>query len=148
MPTDTSGVLIRMIALSEDARRQQTTGEKQIIPRGLMTLLLKSMKLQDPASLLHGQRIAAIASGVARLLGWDDNQRRQLEVAALLHDIGKLGVPEHILKKPGKLSSEEYDFVKLHHHAAVNLLQAFHADSSVVSMLTMLHHDLDRKSVV
>lgn len=147
MPTDTSGVLIRMIALSEEARRQQTTGEKQIIPRSLMTLLLKCMKLQDPASLLHGQRIAAIASGVARLLGWDDDQRRQLEVAALLHDIGKLGVPEHILKKPGKLSSEEYDFVKLHHHAAVNLLQAFHADSSVVSMLTMLHHDFDGSGI-
>jgi diguanylate cyclase (GGDEF)-like protein len=144
MPTDTSGVLIRMLAMSEDARRQQTmTGEKQIIPRSLMTLLLRTMKLQDPASLLHGQRIAAISSGVARLLGWDDDQRRHLEVAALLHDVGKLGVPEHILKKPGKLSSEEYDFVLLHHHAAVNLLQSFHTDPSVVSMLAMLHNDFD-----
>lgn len=142
MPTDTSGVLIRMLAVSEEARRQQAmTGERQIIPRALMTLLLRTMKLQDPSSLLHGQRIAAIASGVAKLLGWDDEQRRQLEIAALLHDIGKLGVPEHILKKPGKLSSEEYDFVLLHHHAAVNLLQAFHTDPAVVSMLTMLHHD-------
>ena len=142
MPTDTSGVLIRMLALSEDARRQQTmSGEKQIIPRSLMTLLLKTMKQQDASNLLHGQRIAAISSGVARLLGWDDGQRRHLEVAALLHDLGKLGVPEHILKKPGKLSSEECDFVLLHHHAAVNLLQAFHADPAVVTMLTMLHHD-------
>jgi diguanylate cyclase (GGDEF)-like protein len=137
-----------MIALSEDARRQQAmTGEKQIIPRSLMTLLLRCIKLQDPASLLHAQRIAAIASGVARLLGWDDDQRRQLEVAALLHDIGKLGVPEHILKKPGKLSSEEYDFVMLHHHAAVNLLQAFHADPAVIAMLTMLHHDFDGSGI-
>jgi diguanylate cyclase (GGDEF)-like protein len=144
MPTDTSGVLMRMLALSEDARRQQAmTGEKQIMPRGLMTLLLRCMKLQDSATLLHVQRIAAISSGVARLLGWDDDQRRQLEVAALLHDIGKIGVPEHILKKPGKLSSEEYDFVLLHHHAAVNLLQAFHTEPAVVSMLTMLHHDFD-----
>ena len=144
MPTDTSGVLIRMLALSEDARRQQAmSGEKQIIPRSLMTLLLKTMKLLDPSNLLHGQRIAAIASGVARLLGWDDDQRRQLEIAALLHDIGKIGVPELILKKPGKLSSEEYDFVLLHHHAAVSLLQAFHTDPAVVSMLTMLHHDFN-----
>ena len=148
MPTDTSGVLIRMLALSEDARRQQAmSGEKQIIPRSLLSLLLRAMKLQDSASLLHGQRIAAIASGVARLLGWDDDQRRQLEVAALLHDLGKLGVPEHILKKPGKLSSEEYDFVLLHHHAAVNLLQAFHTDTAVVSMLTMLYHDFDSAGV-
>jgi len=144
MPTDTSGVLIRMLALSEDARRQQVaSGERQIIPRSILSLLLRSMKMQDSASLLHAQRIAAISSGVARLLGWDDAQRRQLEVAALLHDLGKLGVPEHILKKPGKLSSEEYDFVLLHHHAAVNLLQAFHTDTAVVSMLTMLYQDFD-----
>ena len=148
MPTDTSGVLLRMLALSEDARRQQAmSGEKQIMPRSLMTLLLRTMKLQDSTSLLHGQRIAAISSGVAKLLGWDDDQRRQLEVAALLHDLGKLGVPEHILKKPGKLSSEEYDFVLLHHHAAVNLLQAFHTDPAVVSMLSMLHHDFDSAGI-
>lgn len=148
MPTDTSGVLIRMLALSEDARRQQAmSGEKQIIPRSLMTLMLKTMKQQDSSSLLHGQRIAAISSGVAKLLGWDDDQRRHLEVAALLHDLGKLGVPEHILKKPGKLSSEEYDFVLLHHHAAVNLLQAFHTDPAVVSMLTMLYRDFDGSGI-
>lgn len=133
-----------MLLLSEEARRQQTqSSERQIIPRGIMTMLLRTMKLRDPAILLHSQRLAAISSGVARLLGWSDEQRRQLEIAALLHDLGKLGVPEHILRKPGKLSSEEYDFVLLHHHAACNLLQAFQTDAKVVSMLTMLHHSFD-----
>lgn len=143
MPTDTSGILMRMLALSEDARRLQQNGEKQIIPRNIMTLLLRTMKLLDPTSLLHGQRIAAIASGVARLLGWDDEQRRSLEIAALLHDVGKIGVPEHILKKPGKLSSEEYDYVILHHHAGVSLLQALNTDPVVVQMLSMLYRDFD-----
>jgi diguanylate cyclase (GGDEF)-like protein len=147
MPTDTSGILMRMLAFSEDARRQlQSSGEKQIIPRNVMTLLLRTMKLVDPGSLLHGQRIAAIASGIARLLGWDDEQRRQLEVSALLHDVGKLGVPEHILKKPGKLSSEEYDFVILHHHAGVCLLQALHTDPGVVTVLSKLYRDFDGRS--
>ena len=108
-----------------------------------MSMLLRALKLRDPSTLLHSRRIAAISSGIARLLGWDDEQRRQLEVAALLHDLGKLGIPEHILKKPGKLSSEEYDFVLLHHHAAVNLLQAFHTDPTVVTMLSMLYHSFD-----
>jgi diguanylate cyclase (GGDEF)-like protein len=149
IPTDTSGVLIRLLALTESARRQQVSAlERQIIPRDLMALLLRCMKLQDPASLLHAQRIAAIASGISRLLGWDDEQRRSLEVAALLHDIGKLGVPEHILKKPGKLSSEEHDFVLMHHHAGVHLLQVMHADPAVVSMLTMIHEDFDSAGVL
>ncbi len=113
-----------------------------------MTLLLRCMKLQDPTSLMHAQRIAAISSGISELLGWDNEQRRSLEVAALLHDVGKLGVPEHILKKPGKLSSEEHDFVLMHHHAGVNLLQVMHADPSVISMLTMLHEDFDSAGVM
>jgi diguanylate cyclase (GGDEF)-like protein len=144
VPTDTSGILLRMLMMSEEARRQQTqTTEKQTIPRGIMAMLLRAMKLRDPGILLHSQRLAAISSGVARLLGWTDDQRRQLEIAALLHDLGKLGVPEHILRKPGKLSSEEYDFVLLHHHAACNLLQALQTDPVVVSMVTMLHHSFD-----
>ena len=142
IPTDTSGVLIQLLALAEDALQQQVSvPERQIFPREQMTRLLRCMKLQDPASLLHVQRVAAIASGISRLLGWDDKQRRSLEIAALLHDVGKIGVPEHILKNPGKLSSEEHDILLMHHHAGVNLLQVMHADPSVVSMLTMIHED-------
>ncbi len=149
MPTDTNGVLIRLLALSEDARRQQALESgRQGIPGSLTQLLLRCMKLRDPAALMHAQRIAAISSGISKSLGWDDEQRRVLEVAALLHDIGKLGVPEHILKKPGKLSGEEHDFVLLHHHAGVNLLQALQADPSVVSMLTMLHEDFNSAGIM
>jgi diguanylate cyclase (GGDEF)-like protein len=147
--TDTSGVLMRLLALSEDARRQRTaSSDREIVPRSLMQLLLRCMKLQDPALLLHVQRIAAISSGISKLLGWDDEQRRSLEVAALLHDVGKLGVPEHILNKPGKLSSEEHDFMLMHHHAGICLLQALHADSDVISMLTMIHEDFDSAGIM
>ncbi|MEI7698955.1 MAG: diguanylate cyclase [Planctomycetia bacterium] len=143
MQTDTNGVLIRMLSIAEDARRDQTsTGERSLMPRDLISMVLRAMRIRDPAGLLHGQRIAVISSGVANLLGWTDEQRRQLEVAANLHDIGKLGIPDHILRKPGKLSSEEYDFVLQHQHAGVNMLQALHTDPTVVSMLTTLHHDL------
>ncbi len=147
MQTDTTGVLIRMLALAEDARRSQTSGgERPLMPRELISMVLRAMRVRDPAGLLHGQRIAVISSGVANLLGWTDEQRRQLEVAAILHDIGKLGIPDHILRKPGKLSSEEYDFVLQHQHAGVNMLQALHTDPSVIAMLTSLHHDLSGAS--
>lgn len=148
VPTDTCGILSRLVSLSQDARRQLTEGPtRPVIPRHIMSLLLRALRLRDPTILSHSQRIAAISSGVARLLGWNDEQRHQLEVAALLHDFGKLGIPEHILRKPGKLSSEEYDFVLLHHHAAVNLLQSLHTDPAVVSMLTMLYHSFDGGSL-
>lgn len=112
-----------------------------------MTMLLRVMQVRDPSIILHGQRIATICRGVSELLGWDDSQRARLELAALLHDLGKIGVPEQILRKPGKLSSEEYDFVSLYHHAATALLQALYVDSSLVSTLTQLHHNFDGAGV-
>ena len=147
IPTDTSDILSGLLALSESARAERASSpDRPIVPRGIMQLLLRAMKLRDPAILMHGQRIAAISSGLALSLGWDDAQRRQLEVAAILHDLGKISIPAHILRKPGKLSSEEYDMVTLHHHAAVSLMQALHADDSLVSMLTMLHSNFDNAS--
>jgi diguanylate cyclase (GGDEF)-like protein len=144
IPTDTCAVLQRLLLMSEDARRRHLEeSASHGVARNMMPMLLRALKLRDPGILLHSQRIAVISSGVARLLGWDDEQRRQLEIAALLHDLGKLGIPEHILKKPGKLSSEEYDFVLRHHHAAVNLLQALQTDATVISMLSMLFLNFD-----
>lgn len=143
MPTDTTAVLLRMLSMADEARLQHPeSSERSLIPRPLISMILRVMRALHPSSLLHSQRLAAIASGTARMLGWSDEQRRQIEIAAILHDIGKLAIPDHILRKPGKLSSEEFDFVMLHQHAAISMLQAFWTDPSVISMLTMLYRGL------
>lgn len=108
-----------------------------------MQMLLRAMTVRDPSIILHGQRIGTICRGVSELLGWDDGQRIQLELAALIHDLGKIGVPDQILTKPGKLSSEEYDFVSLYHHAATSLMQSLLVEPALVSTLSQLHHNFD-----
>ena len=148
VPTDTCAVLNRLLALCEHARSElASSSNRPPIPRGVITMLLRAMKVRDPAIILHGQRISAIARGLSELMGWEDTQRAELELAALVHDLGKIGVPEHILKKPGKLSSEEYDFVTLYHHAAINLMQALHVDHNLVTTLTLLHNNFDGAGV-
>ena len=148
LTTDTSTIVTHLLTLSERARQEQAcSAESAIIPRNILLMLLRTMKLRDPSIVVHGQRIASISSGLAGLLGWDDAQRRTLGVAALLHDLGKIGVPEHILRKPGKLNSDEYDFVAHHHQAAVSLLQALRADVELISMLTLLYSNFDAAGV-
>ncbi len=148
VPTDTSTIVTHLLTLSEQARQEQEScAESSIIPRQALMMLLRTMNLRDPSIVVHGQRIAAVSSGVAQLLGWDDGQRRTLEVASLVHDLGKIGVPEHIIRKPGKLSSEEYDYVNHHHQAAVCLLQALRADPELITMLTLLHRNFDAAGV-
>lgn len=147
VPTDTCAVLNRLITLSECARVELAACGPSLISRGVISMLLRSMKVRDPSIILHGQRIGLISRGIAQLLGWEDAPRAELELAALLHDLGKIGVPDHILHKPGKLSSEEYDFVTLYHHAATSLLQSLYVNSSLVSALRMLHRNYDGAGV-
>ncbi|TWW08559.1 hypothetical protein E3A20_23110 [Planctomyces bekefii] len=95
MQTDSNAVLLRLLMMGEEARRNQYAGaERQLMPRDLVSTILRAMRMRDPAGLLHSQRMAVISSGVAKLLGWTDEQRRQLEIAAILHEIGKLGIPD------------------------------------------------------
>lgn len=148
VPTDTCAVLSRLLDLSELGRRELNASPARIlVPRGICAMLLRNMKIRDPGIIKHGQRIGLISRGVSTLLGWEDALRAELELAALLHDLGKIGVPDSILRKPGKLSSEEYDFVSLYHHAATTLMQAVHVDVGLIRILSMLHRNFDGAGV-
>jgi HD-GYP domain-containing protein (c-di-GMP phosphodiesterase class II) len=69
---------------------------------------------KSPFTASHSDRVATYAVGIGRALGWDERGLRDLRRAGLLHDIGKLGVSNSILDKPGKLTAAEYDAVKRH----------------------------------
>ena len=69
---------------------------------------------KSPFTASHSERVAAYAVGIGRELGWGERELRDLRRAGLLHDIGKLGVSNSILDKPGKLTTAEYDIVKRH----------------------------------
>ena len=69
---------------------------------------------KSPFTASHSDRVAAYAVGIGRVLGWGERELRDLRRAGLLHDIGKLGVSNSILDKPGRLTAAEYDVVKRH----------------------------------
>ncbi|MGZ4363857.1 MAG: HD-GYP domain-containing protein [Gaiellaceae bacterium] len=76
--------------------------------------LSRSMEAKDLYTGGHTERVAAVAVGLARRLGFRDEELDAIEIGALLHDIGKIGVPEHILRKPGKLNEDEWTLIKRH----------------------------------
>ena len=71
-------------------------------------------ELKDPETGNHINRIGSYAEQLARLLGYSRAQQEQIYLAAPLHDVGKIGIPEHILLKAGKLSDDEFEIMKLH----------------------------------
>jgi HD domain len=76
--------------------------------------LSRSMEAKDLYTGGHTERVANVAVGLARRLGYRDEELEAIEIGALLHDIGKIGVPGQVLRKNGPLTDDEWELVKKH----------------------------------
>ena len=96
----------------EDGQRH--TDELQALQfRSIHTLAL-AVEAKDENTHAHLHRVRSYANALGRELGLKGEDLKALDAAAILHDIGKLAVPEHIIAKPGKLTPEEFDRMKIH----------------------------------
>jgi len=85
--------------------------------------LALAIEAKDHTTHDHLQRVQVYAIEVGKDLGLDGDQLEALRAAALLHDIGKLAVPEHIISKPGKLTREEFEKMKIHPVVGAEILE-------------------------
>ena len=76
--------------------------------------LARAVDAKDPYTMLHSQRVAEMAARVALEMGWSADRVRLLHEAAVLHDVGKIAVPDLVLTKPGRLTEEEFALVREH----------------------------------
>jgi HD-GYP domain-containing protein (c-di-GMP phosphodiesterase class II) len=76
--------------------------------------LARAIDAKDHTTRQHSDRVAALARAIALRLGWSADRARRLHEAGLVHDVGKIGIPDAILLKPGRLTAEEYEQVKAH----------------------------------
>jgi HD-GYP domain-containing protein (c-di-GMP phosphodiesterase class II) len=98
------------------------------------------LDLKDLNTGVHSTRLAEWSVRIGRDLSFDDAALRDLEVAAILHDIGKIGTPDHILKKPERLTDEEREIIKKHPEygwAVLRVLPGFER----VSLFVLHHHE-------
>ena len=98
---------------------------------------------KSPFTARHCEGVAEIADGMASTMGLDDATRRLLRRAALLHDLGKLGVSNRILDKPGALSDGEWGAVRRHPRLSMVILRAVPALAPVARLSATHHERLD-----
>jgi diguanylate cyclase (GGDEF)-like protein/putative nucleotidyltransferase with HDIG domain len=91
----------------------------------------------------HLRRVEVYAVEVGKELRLADGDLKALRTAALLHDIGKLAVPEHIISKPGRLTAEEFDKVKIHPAIGAQILERVHFPYPVVPIVRCHHEKWD-----
>ncbi len=100
--------------------------------------LVAALEARDPYSCGHSRRVADMAVDLARLVGLKGRELEMVHIAAHLHDIGKIGVPDQILRKPGRLLPHEYAIIQRHPEIGYNILVKSRQLKRVAAMV--LHH--------
>ena len=147
------GVLLPLLSISyltlktalgrvEDANRH--LAELNRLYLSTIETLAMAIDAKDQITHGHIRRVQKLAVGLARAMGVDEQaQIRAVEAAALLHDMGKLAVPEYILNKPGPLTPAEFEKMKLHASVGADILSAIHFPYPVVPIVRHHHENWD-----
>lgn len=91
--------------------------------RTTLKTLIQALETRDSETHGHSERVVTFSLRLAHELGLEKDEMRDLELGALLHDIGKIGVPDAILRKPAKLNQREWEKMKLHPVHGYNILK-------------------------
>src|SRR6516164_414820 len=107
--------------------------------------LALAIDAKDQTAQSHIRRVQVYAAGLARALGMSDNEIQGVKTAALLHDIGKLAVPEHILSKPGPLTQEEFQKIRIHPQVGAEIMSGVPFPYPVAPLILSHHERFDGK---
>jgi putative nucleotidyltransferase with HDIG domain len=105
--------------------------------------LALAIEAKDETTGEHLQRVRVYAMEIAKELGLSEDETEALRAASVLHDIGKLAVPEHIISKPGKLTPEEFEKMKIHPIVGAEILEQVHFPYPVVPIVRAHHEKWD-----
>jgi PAS domain S-box-containing protein len=111
--------------------------------KDVITLIGKIVEARDPYTKGHEVGVARIARLIAEELGFSSEDIEGIEVAGLVHDVGKLGVPVEILSKPRQLTAAEYDIIKTHPAGGYEILKSIDFGWPVAEMVQLHHERMD-----
>ena len=95
----------------------------QLMFIGTLDALTASIDAKDPYTCGHSRRVAYMSKMLAEAYGLETKIVDRIHIAGLVHDVGKIGIPEAILRKPGKLTDEEFDIIKRHPDIGARILR-------------------------
>jgi len=124
-----------------DRKRGETQLRESL--RDLAYTLSKAMASRDPYTTSHQRRVADLVVLVGARMGLSDGLLWELRLGGLMHDVGKIAVPDEILAKPGKLTTEEHELVRTHAERGYEILRGAGLSPSIPQMALHHHEALD-----
>ena len=141
---------IMVYSVGQQARvyqQEDKASKKRIYSEYAPTIyaLTAAIDTKDHYTFSHSENVAYYATELAYLLGMNEDFVEMLREAALLHDVGKIGIPEHILNKPGKLTDEEFAVMKTHVENSIGIIRHLPSLDYVIPAVIGHHERYDGK---
>ncbi|MBQ3061552.1 MAG: response regulator [Lachnospiraceae bacterium] len=119
--------------------RQQQARTKELFLQTI-TALSEAVDAKDRYTSGHSKRVAKYSKMIAIRMGKSKEEQEEIYRAGLLHDVGKIRIPAEIINKPGKLTDEEYNLIKIHPITGYNILRGI-GDNSYIATASKYHHE-------
>ena len=110
---------------------------------GMIQSLVSALDAKDAYTCGHSSRVADVAVELARRLGFDEDGIRRIRMAGMLHDVGKIGVEDSVLRKPGKLTAEEFEQIKQHPVLGYEILKGIRQFRNILPAVRHHHESID-----
>mgnify|MGYP002630034255 CR=1 FL=1 len=129
--------------LATHAHNVKLFHEKEQLAIGTVKSLVRSLEARDAYTKGHSDRVAGMALVLAEAVGYSQDQLRKLHLTGILHDVGKIGIPDYVLNKPGRLTDEEFDMIKQHPTIGHEILVPVEPLSYVLDGVLHHHENFD-----
>ena len=104
----------------------------------LVECITSALDARDPYTGNHSRRVSELACYICSLIGLSESETQEIHIAAHLHDIGKIGIPDRVLLKTGKLDDDEWAMMQRHPQIGADILACSHGFSRISAII--LHH--------
>ena len=129
--------------LSEAVARKTKENEK--LSMHVVQTLAEAIDAKDKYTNGHSTRVAEYSREIARRYGYTKKQQEDIYMMGLLHDVGKIGIPDSVINKPGKLTAEEYEIIKTHSRVGARILRKIEEMPKLVEGARWHHERYDGK---
>ena len=139
-----------VITFSDIGHRKRMEGELhrslehlRLSLSGTVMALGRMAEMRDPYTAGHQQRVAQLSQAIAGRMGLPEDQVELVRLAALVHDIGKIGIPVELLTKPGRLADNEFELIRTHTTVGWEILAQAHLHEAIAAIARQHHERLD-----
>lgn len=123
---------ISAMRINRSQRKEQESKERlDRMNTNIIRALAHTIDAKDRYTSGHSQRVADYSLAIAKRMGKSEEEQKIIYYAGLLHDVGKIRVPEEVINKPGKLTEEEFDQIKVHPISGYHILKDIHDDARI-----------------